>query len=79
MGDLGVLLWVACGAIGGVAANVRGWNVVVGILAGLLLGPLALLLFFVGGIIAAGGKTCPECAEKIKAAAKVCRFCRAMV
>jgi len=48
---------------------------------------ILFLLFVVIGVIFAvfyflaryltviGGKTCPHCAEKIKGAAKVCRYC----
>lgn len=79
MSDAVLLVWLACGAIGGYAAHVRGWSVVAGVLAGILLGPFAVLLFVVSGVFTAGGRTCPECAEQIKLNAKVCRFCRAKV
>ena len=75
MSDLTLLVWVACGVIGAIAAHVRGWSVLVGFLAGVILGPFVVLLFLVSGI-ASNGKTCPQCAERIKADAKVCRFCR---
>ena len=54
---------------------------------GLGMGEVILILFLFGGVIFAvfyflaryltviGGKTCPHCAEKIKGAAKVCRYC----
>jgi hypothetical protein len=47
----------------------------------LILAFLALMVFVVFYFIskylgAIGGKACPYCAEKIKAAAKICRFCQ---
>jgi predicted Kef-type K+ transport protein len=78
MSDLTLLVWVACGVIGAIAAHVRGWSVLVGFLAGVILGPFAVLLFIVSGI-ASNGKTCPQCAERIKENAKICRFCRSNV
>jgi len=45
------LFWPVLGALIGVAAAQRnGFNVVGGVLGGLLLGPLAVLMFFVSGI-----------------------------
>lgn len=56
---------------------------------GIGIGEIIVILFLLGaiGVIFAafyflakhlstvGGKTCPHCAEKIKGAAKVCRYC----
>ena len=57
---------------------------------GLGMGEIILILFLFFGVIGVifaafyflakyltviGGKTCPHCAEKIKGAAKVCRYC----
>jgi len=70
--------WLILGALfGAVAAERKGWNLAVGILAGALLGILAPLLFFLSGIT--GGDPanvkCPFCAEMIKAEARICKHC----
>lgn len=71
------LIWALIGAfMGFVAAQKKGFSVAGGILGGLLLGPLAFLLFFVSGITKDDqAKKCPHCAEFIKADAKVCKHC----
>jgi hypothetical protein len=33
------------------------------------------IFFLIKYLTGAGGKTCPHCAEKIKEAAKICRYC----
>ena len=71
------LFWIVLGALIGVAAAQRkGFSVVGGIIGGMLLGPLAVLMFAVSGV---GGKPttrkCPHCAEWVQAAAKVCKHC----
>jgi hypothetical protein len=74
-----LVLWCGLwGVVGLCAANARGWNAVVGFIAGAVLGPLALLLFFVSGVTrkpSAPMKVCSQCAEQVQPAAKVCRFC----
>lgn len=75
------LLWLILGAlIGAYAAQRKGFSLVAGVLGGALLGPLAILMFFVSS---AGGegkqRKCPSCAEWIKAEAKVCRHCKSTV
>jgi hypothetical protein len=69
--------WVILGAlIGAIAASARGWSPVAGAAAGALLGCGAPLLFFVSGVTRSDvGKICPQCAEKVKHGAKVCRYC----
>lgn len=63
--------------IGYVAAQKRGWSPVAGVLGGALLGIFSPLLFFVSGVSKNDrSKVCPQCAERVKAEAKVCRFCQ---
>lgn len=71
------LAWMLLGALIGVAASQkRGFSMVAGVLGGLLLGPLAFLMYFVSGTSSSDvNKKCPHCAEFIKADAKVCKHC----
>jgi len=74
-----LLFWPVLGAlIGFVASQKRQMSPVAGILGGLLLGPLAFLMFFVSGAVTSGDgmKTCHYCKERIKEDATICRFCR---
>lgn len=71
------LAWALLGALIGVAAaQKKGFSMVAGVLGGLLLGPLAFLMFFISGV---GGSDknvkCPHCAEWVKAEAKICKHC----
>jgi len=76
-------IWLLCGLLGVAAANARGWNVAVGFLAGVVLGPLSILLFFVDGVVKSPEpgadltKRCGQCAEDVRPDAKVCRYCGA--
>jgi hypothetical protein len=71
------MFWALFGALIGVAAaQKKGFSMAGGILGGLLLGPLAFLLFFVSGITKGDQqKKCRFCAEFIKADARVCKHC----
>jgi len=41
-----------------------------------VIGVIFAVFYFLARYLAViGGKTCPHCAEKIKGAAKVCRYC----
>jgi hypothetical protein len=72
-----LIAWALLGALIGVtAAQRRGFSVVGGVLGGLLLGPLAFLMFFVSGVSASDqNRKCPFCAEFIKVEAMVCKHC----
>jgi len=71
------IAWALFGALLGVAAaQKKGFSMAGGIIGGLLLGPLAFLLFFVSGITGSDTqRKCPHCAEFIKAEATVCKHC----
>lgn len=73
-----LFFWGLLGAaIGYAAAQKRGFSTVGGVIGGILLGPLAFLLFAVSGIASASerGKKCPHCAEWVKAEAVACKHC----
>lgn len=70
------IAWMLFGALIGVsAAQRRGFSVAGGIIGGLLLGPLAFLMFFASG----GRQKCPQCAEWIKKEARICPHCKSDV
>lgn len=78
MEGIAVVFILLFGLIGSMAASVRGWHPAMGFLAGALLGPFSLLLFFVSGVSrkpSAPMKVCGQCAEHVQPAARVCRFC----
>src|SRR4051794_31053835 len=73
-----LLVWPLIGAaIGAYAAQKKGFSVVGGVIGGLLLGPLAFLLFFVSGIVSTNEqqRKCPFCAEWIRPEASICKHC----
>lgn len=72
------LIWMLIGALIGVAAaQKKGFSIAAGILGGLLLGPLAFLMFLVSGVSKGDtNRKCPHCAEFVKAEATICKHCR---
>jgi hypothetical protein len=73
-----VLFWPLLGALIGVsAAQKKGFSTTTGVISGLLLGPLAFLMFFVSGVFSASEqqRKCPYCAEWIRPEASVCKHC----
>lgn len=75
---LWLIVWVAVfGLLTGWVAETKNRNPWDGFLLGALLGPLGLLAFGLTSpaVARVGTKLCPRCAERVKSAAKVCRFC----
>jgi hypothetical protein len=74
-----VLLWGFGGLVGYAAAQRKGFSLVAGTLAGVLLGPVfAWVLFAVSGIVTddEARRRCPHCAEWIQRAATICKHCQ---
>ena len=73
-----LILWPIIGAlIGALAAQKRDFSVVGGVIAGLILGPFAFLMFACKGILSSSeSRACPFCAERVKPKAIVCPHCR---
>ena len=80
---MGVLLiWTALGAVAGyVAAHRRSFSPITGVAAGLVLGPLAVVLFYIplGIADAERQKKCPYCAGRLAPGARVCMHCGAIL
>ena len=73
-----LLFWLVIGGlIGAWAAQRKGFSTLGGVLGGILLGPLAFLMFFVSGKVSSNEqqRKCPHCAEWIKPEAAVCKHC----
>jgi uncharacterized membrane protein YeaQ/YmgE (transglycosylase-associated protein family) len=73
-----LLFWLLLGAlIGAYAAQKKGFSTVGGVIGGMLLGPLAFLMFFMTGIFSSKEqqRKCPFCAEWVKPEAVVCKHC----
>lgn len=72
-GDSYVAILALFGALIGVSASrKRGFSVAAGVIAGLMLGPFAILMFFASS----NRKKCDSCDEWIGKKAKVCPYCR---
>lgn len=68
-----VIAWILFGALIGVsAAKRRGFGTASGVIGGLLLGPLAFLMYFASS----NRMKCPKCAEWINKEAKICHYCK---
>lgn len=69
---------LVCGVIGGLIRDRKG-EAMQGFFAGLLLGPIGVALAALypvkGPSLGVDRKKCPDCAEWVKAEARVCRFC----
>jgi len=67
-----LVLWFLFGLIGMAIGVKKGMNQAIAFVAGVLLGPFALLM----GFITPTKKKCPQCAEQVELAAKVCKHCQ---
>ena len=71
-----LIIWMFGGLIGYAAAQRKGFSAFAGVVGGILLGPLAFLMFFISGVNRGdSSKKCPRCAEFVKAEALVCKHC----
>ena len=79
---MGLLVWAGIGAaIGWSVAQRRGFSPVTGVVAGLVLGPFAVALFYIPLIISTTGRQqkCPYCAGWVASDRRVCRHCGALL
>ena len=82
---MGLLFWAADAAPSRacvyVAAQRRGFSLAIGVVAGLVLGPLAVVLFFVPlwDSQSVHPQACPYCAKRVPSDARVCTHCGALL
>ena len=79
---MGLLFWAGLGAsVGYIAAHRRGFSLAMGVVAGLILGPLAVMLFFIPlwGSQSVQLHACPYCAKRVPSDARVCTYCGALL
>jgi hypothetical protein len=76
------IIWIAIGFVAALIARNKGNNSCLGMIVGLLLGPIGLLIVFflpdneLGKLKRSGNtKQCPNCAEYVKPEARVCKHC----
>ena len=77
-----LLFWAGLGGlVGYLAAQRRGFSPASGVVAGLLLGPLAVVLFFVPGTVldTVHQQQCPYCAGWVTSKTRVCMHCSAIL
>ena len=67
-----VLAWLVFSVLAGVFASKRERSGFGFFLVALLLSPVVA---FVWAAVSPGGKECPNCGERIKSRARVCKFC----
>jgi hypothetical protein len=80
-----VIFWILLGACCAIIAPARGRSAIGWLVLGILFSVFALIVLLalpsrktaadIPRPYAADEKTCPQCAEQVKRAARVCRFC----
>ena len=66
-----VFLWTVTWLLGGLMALATDHSFGLGLLWSVLLGPIGWFVV----MFMPSGKKCPQCAERVKRAARACRFC----
>lgn len=80
-----LIFWIICAIVTAVIANAKGRNSGSWLIIGFVLGIFGIILIacmpsekpvVVTSPDDGDSKICPQCAEKVKRAAKVCRYCQ---
>lgn len=80
-----VIFWIICGGVAAMIASSKGGSGGMGFLAGVLLGPIGIIVaLFMGNeaarvekVVSSGQmKKCPMCAEAVLMDAVICKHCR---
>ncbi len=75
-----LLLGLAFGVVAAIAARSRGRSMLGWLLAGMVIGPFALIVALLPAVPRRGiTVACPRCAEVISSEAELCRHCGATV